>query len=136
MAKLKSLNKYLGRFRIFKQIDSIRKAVERPIHNNTKEIHLLLSDLRRAQILSQPKYADKKRLESFGFKVYSQNEEDGMIDEIFNRIGTTNRFFIEFGVQDGLECNTHFLLFQGWEGVFIEGSTEYCGRFAKISLHH
>lgn len=131
MAKLKSLHKYLGRFRIFKQIDSIRKAVERPIHNNTKEIHLLLSDLRRAQILSQPKYADKKRLESFGFKVYSQNEEDGMIDEIFNRIGTTNRFFIEFGVQDGLECNTHFLLFQGWEGVFIEGSTEYCGQIRK-----
>lgn len=38
----------------------------------------------------------------------------------------SNRFFIEFGVQDGLECNSHFLLLQGWSGVFIEGSKHYC----------
>ena len=42
-------------------------------------------------------------LENYGYKVYSQNDEDGIIEEIFNRIGTTNKRFIEFGVQDGLE---------------------------------
>lgn len=71
---------------------------------------------------------DPKRLENYGYKVYSQNDEDGIINEIFNRIGTTNRFFIEFGVQDGIECNCHYLLFQGWEGVFIEGSEDYCNK--------
>lgn len=60
-------------------------------------------------------------LESHGYKVYSQNDEDGIIAEIFNRIGTTNKKFIEFGVQDGLESNTHYLLLNGWAGLWIEG---------------
>ncbi|MGX2983813.1 hypothetical protein [Helicobacter sp. 23-1045] len=134
MAKMKSLSKYLGRLRVFKQIDSIRRAVEttQPHFDETlRQIHCLISDMRKEQIFSMPKFADKKRLEPFGFKVYSQNEEDGMIAEIFNRIGTTNRFFIEFGVQDGLECNTHYLLFQGWEGVYMEGSAEFCDKIRE-----
>ncbi len=83
------------------------------------------SEILRNQLLSTPKYSDSRRLEHFGYKVYSQNDEDGIIQEIFRRIGTTNRFFVEFGVQDGLECNTHFLLLQGWRGVFMDGSEEY-----------
>ena len=82
-------------------------------------------------ILNTPKYQDTKRLERFGYKVYSQNDEDGILAEIFRRIGAKNRFFIEFGVQDGLECNSHFLLLQGWSGVFIEGSAEYCKEIRK-----
>jgi hypothetical protein len=31
--------------------------------------------------------SDDKRLEPFGFKVYGQNDEDGIIEEIFNRLG-------------------------------------------------
>lgn len=125
MKKLKSLNTYLGRLRIFKQLDEIRKAVVRPTDYMLRNIQLLLSGIHRQQLLSQPKFADKKRLEPFGFKVYSQNEEDGMIAEIFNRIGTTNKFFIEFGVDVGLQCNSHYLLFQGWEGVYMEGSAKF-----------
>ncbi|MDR0579328.1 MAG: hypothetical protein LBG21_01855 [Campylobacteraceae bacterium] len=59
-------------------------------------------------------YENKRRfddpiyLERFGYKVYSQNDEDGIISEIFHRIGTANRVFVEFGVENGLENNTHF----------------------------
>jgi hypothetical protein len=60
-------------------------------------------------------------LDSFGYQVYSQNDEDGIINEIFKRIGTTNKKFVEFGVQDGLESNCHFLLLQGWCGLWIDG---------------
>jgi hypothetical protein len=42
-------------------------------------------------------YADDKRLEASGYKVYSQSDEDGIIAEIVRRIGTTNRRFVEFG---------------------------------------
>jgi hypothetical protein len=64
-------------------------------------------------------------LDSFGYKVYSQNDEDGIINEIFKRIGTTNKTFVEFGVESGLECNGHFLLFNGWRGLWIDGDKEY-----------
>jgi len=54
-------------------------------------------------------------------KVFSQNGEDGVIAEIFARIGTESRFFVEFGVEDGRECNTRFLAdVLGWGGVYFE----------------
>lgn len=64
---------------------------------------------------------DAKYLESFGYKVYSQNDEDGIIHEIFNRIGIESRTFVEFGVDTGIESNCHSLLLQGWKGLWIEG---------------
>ena len=64
-------------------------------------------------------------LEKYGFKVFSQNDEDGIIEEIFERIGTTNKKFIEFGVQDGIESNGHYLSLKGWSGFWIECDDEY-----------
>ena len=69
---------------------------------------------------------DEMCIERYGFKVYSQNDEDGIIEEIFARIGTTNKKFIEFGVQDGVESNGHYLLLKGWSGFWIECDSENC----------
>jgi hypothetical protein len=55
------------------------------------------------------------------FKVFSQNGQYGEIVEIFNRIGVTNRYFVEFGIQDGSEGNAVMLAdVFGWSGLFIE----------------
>lgn len=62
------------------------------------------------------------RLEHFGFKVYSQNDEDGIIEEIFKRLGITQGTFCEIGVENGLECNTLYLLHKGWRGIWLEGN--------------
>ena len=58
----------------------------------------------------------------YGFKTYSQSDEDGIIQEIFKRIGTNNRIFVEFGVESGVECNSVKLLVEGWRGLWLEGS--------------
>ncbi|MDR2555819.1 MAG: hypothetical protein LBC64_10385 [Fibromonadaceae bacterium] len=79
-----------------------------------------------AEIELAERLKDAVRLERYGYKVYSQNDEDGIIAEIFKRIGETNKKFIEFGVNDGLESNGHFLLHKGWQGLWIEGSSNYC----------
>lgn len=65
------------------------------------------------------------RPEHHAYKVFSQNLEDGIIAEIFRRIGTTEKTFVEFGVGDGRENNTLWLLCQGWKGLWIEGSSEF-----------
>lgn len=83
-----------------------------------------------AQIAETPRYQDPKRLLASGYKVFSQNQEDGMIAEVFRRIGTTSKRFIEFGVEDGLECNSAYLLTQGWSGAWIEGSAPQAARAA------
>jgi len=56
-----------------------------------------------------------------GFKVYSQIDEDGIIEAIFDDIGTKTKFFVEVGAGNGLENNSHYLLHKGWRGVWVEG---------------
>lgn len=83
-----------------------------------------------AETLREPRYAEPKRLLRHGFKVYSQHEEDGIIQEIFRRIGTANRTFVELGVETGVECNTVKLLIEGWRGTWIEANPQGCKAIA------
>ena len=87
----------------------------------------------RAQELARSRHADPLRLTRYGHKVYSQNDEDGIIAEIFNRIGVTNRSFVEFGVESGVECNSLWLLMQGWSGLWLEANEALC---KKIRVSH
>ena len=70
----------------------------------------------------QNRYDEPLSLIPHGYKVYSQNEEDGLIAEIFRRIGVTKKVFVEFGAGTGLENNTLFLLHQGWRGLWLDAS--------------
>jgi hypothetical protein len=81
--------------------------------------HMELTRFREEE-LAKPRHSDPKRLLRYGFKVYSQCDEDGIIHEIFNRIGVGSRTFIEFGVHNGAECNTAMLLLAGWRGLWLE----------------
>jgi hypothetical protein len=73
-------------------------------------------------LLATPKYGDARKLSHHELQVFSQGGEDGIISEIFRRIGTSDRRFVEFGVQDGMETNTTYLLSQGWSGVWFEAN--------------
>jgi hypothetical protein len=66
-------------------------------------------------------------VEQYGYKIFSQSDEDGIIAEIFHRIGTTNRTFVEFGAEIGQKNNTRNLLEKGWSGLWIEGNPDYAG---------
>lgn len=54
--------------------------------------------------------------------MYSQNNEDQIIAEIFEKIGEGSRVFFEIGVEDGSECNTRALREKGWKGVAIDNN--------------
>src|SRR4051812_25790034 len=49
-------------------------------------------------------------LRNFERKVFSQYGEDGIIEEIFRRIGEGGKFVLEFGIEDGSECNSRNLI--------------------------
>jgi len=85
-----------------------------------RQIRTLLTQEHLRQLLAEPKYQDPRRLSGHQFRVYSQNGEDGIFEEIFRRIGTTNQFFAEFGVQS-CENNSLYLLVKGWRGIWLEG---------------
>src|SRR5215216_5222390 len=75
--------------------------------------------------MAKPRHADPRRLLRYGFKIYAQNDEDGIIQEIFRRIGSTSRTFVEFGVESGVECNSVKLLVEGWRGLWIEARSDH-----------
>ena len=52
------------------------------------------------------------------------------------RIGTSTRYFVESGVENGPECHTTALLLQGWRGLWTARNTiyhenGYCFRTAR-----
>ncbi|HEX6705748.1 MAG TPA: hypothetical protein VF169_13375 [Albitalea sp.] len=59
---------------------------------------------------------------AYGAKHYSQNDEDGLIEEITRRtLGERAGSFLELGVGDGRENNTLNLVARGWRGVWLGG---------------
>ena len=87
--------------------------------------------------VTKPILLDKKNnfnINKFGIKIYSQNDEDGIILYIFKHIGIKTKKFIEIGVENGTECNTTNLLKNfNWKGIQIEGSKKLYND-AKIQL--
>ena len=67
--------------------------------------YVLSTDITPADSLLNWTYS----LKSKGRRVFSQADEDGVIEEVFNYVGTTNKVYVEFGASDGLECNTRYL---------------------------
>ena len=65
-----------------------------------------------------------------GRKIYSQTDEDGIIEEIFSHV-PNNKTFLEIGIQTGVECNSLYLLLKGWKGTWMEGSEKYCSIIEK-----
>ena len=68
--------------------------------------------------------ADPLHLHRFERSQYSQNGEDGILAEIFGRIGAQDRSFIEIGASDGAQNCTRALVETGWHGVWVEGDPE------------
>lgn len=59
------------------------------------------------------------------FRVYSQWGDDGIIQYLVHVLKLKSEFFIEFGVADFYESNTHFLMINNnWRGLVIDGSAD------------
>ena len=110
------------------QLDAIRQRIEQiwAAHSGLSLVHYQVEAAQLMRhILAEPPCDNPLRLERYGYKVYSQNDEDGILAEIFRRIDVTNRQFLEFGVENGLENNTLNLLEQGWSGAWLEGDPRH-----------
>ena len=71
---------------------------------------------------------------------YAQNGEDMLLKYIFEKINTTNKYFVEFGGWDGkFLSNTYFLRkHENWSGLLLEGNTNKVNSVIdreEINLH-
>jgi len=57
--------------------------------------------------------------------LYSESGEDGILFTLFQIFGLTNRFYVEFGAEDGSQCNTRALNeFAQFRGVLFDMNYE------------
>lgn len=89
----------------------------------------MLSKLLLAATVSGTLFAGKVHtqdvidLRPYECRLISQYGEDGVIQKIFDLIGTTDKYYVEFGAGDGHYCsNTEYLREKfGWTGLLLEG---------------
>lgn len=64
-------------------------------------------------------------LQEAEFKVFSQFDDDGIIQYLVQHLDIDTKVFIEFGVENYLEANTRFLLMNNnWRGLVMDGSDQ------------
>lgn len=80
-------------------------------HKNIR-VNLILLFMRNRKI---------ENINSFEQRYYSQGGEDGIINIIFNKIKTTNKFCVEFGIHS-TEGNTIYLKKRGWNCLWMDGN--------------
>lgn len=90
------------------------------------ELTELARDIRNSLgiLANAERLSDLRRLSACGEQYFSAHDEDGIISEIFRRIGTSNKFFVEIGAGDGRENNSLYLLLQNWNGFWLEANPQ------------
>lgn len=75
-------------------------------------------------------------LQGFEFQVHSQYGEDGILQRLIQVVPLANKVFVEFGVEDYMEANTHFLLTNdNWSGLVIDGSPSNIARIISDPVY-
>lgn len=93
-------------------------------------LQLALAEEERS-LLSQIAERTPENIVLKGRKVFSQNDEDGIIAAIFATVGG-GKTFIEMACGDGVENNTRLLLLDGWKGVWVDGSEDHIAGIEKM----
>ena len=63
-------------------------------------------------------------INNFEFRITSQNNEDGIIKYIFEKV-PSNKYFVELGF-DAYQCNSLNLIKNGWSGLLIDADENKC----------
>ncbi len=109
-------------------LNAIRAAVgQRDIRRDSRENRLLLGEclLELKRNLWNSLSFTPDNWDEIGFSVFSQSNEDGLIQYLINHMEIPNKTFVEFGIENYLQSNTRFLLLHNnWSGLVMDGSKE------------
>jgi hypothetical protein len=108
------------------RLDRIKELVARFYSGiiRTESLYALTIRQYRESVFKREVAEDPKLLTPYGWSGFSQNDEDGIIQEIFRRIGIANHSFVEFGSGDCLLNAGTYLLLCGWKGLWIDSQAD------------
>jgi hypothetical protein len=77
---------------------------------------------------------DVKGLNAYAKRIHSQWGEDGILEEIFARIGTKNKYCVEFGAGNGSELSNiwHLIESKGWRGLLMDNDEKRCAAWDEL----
>jgi hypothetical protein len=92
------------------------------LRESERATYFALAELaRRHSAAGASSPSPEEPLTRYEYRVFSQNGEDGVLAELLGRLGTSGRWFVEFGIENGTEGNCVFLAdVMGWSGLFLE----------------
>lgn len=83
-----------------------------------------------------PDFNNPKWIQDKEFRVYSQFGDDGIIQWLIYFLNIKDNNFIEFGVEDFYESNSHFLLINNtWNGFVLDSSTNNLNNLKKSDIY-
>jgi hypothetical protein len=101
-----------------KRLKSIYTRVRRKTEHHSETMLLLAGKEMAWRVASLPPNTDFRKV---GFKVFSQWDEDGIIQYLISKTPIERKTFIEFGVENYEESNTRFLLLNDhWQGMVLD----------------
>ncbi|HET9102351.1 MAG TPA: hypothetical protein VFN55_03280 [Solirubrobacteraceae bacterium] len=111
------------------QLDAVGELKRMATLSTDRSVYLALAELgRRYAAVAEGSLGEPpdRGLAGSELRVFSQNGEDGVLAEILGRIGVSERFFVEFGIESGREGNCVYLAdVAGWRGLFMEGGDAF-----------
>jgi hypothetical protein len=108
--------------KIKKRVKLSYKKVRRKLPSYSETACVLLGQKMSREVAALPA---NENFRNVGFKVFSQWDEDGIIQYLVSHLPIRSRTFIEFGVEDYEESNTRFLLFKDhWQGMVLDACDE------------
>tara|TARA_B100000989_G_scaffold269431_1_gene224828 strand:- start:370 stop:1206 length:837 start_codon:yes stop_codon:yes gene_type:complete len=113
------MKRILKRFTIIKWILNFRREFSLIRFETLRQTRIQQAILKELLIQN---YSKDNPLLKYEYQTFSQNGEDGIINEIFKRLSITKGEFIEIGTGGGSENNTRLLLELGWRGTWIDGN--------------
>ena len=115
-------------FSMFKKLKKAYRRLFFEIRQNNELLETLVQSTLSSELdalKSAGRRRDNKNIAYHSYQHLSQSDEDGIIKTIFHTLGIRTGQFIEIGVGDGLQNNTASLLYQGWVGLWVEGSESF-----------
>jgi hypothetical protein len=114
-------------------LKSIYAKLRRKAERHSEAMLLLLGKEMAWRVASLPPNTDFRKV---GFKVFSQFDEDGIIQYLVNGLHIKSKTFIEFGVENYEESNTRFLLLNDhWQGMVLDARASDIRYIEQDKIH-
>src|ERR1700730_14287051 len=105
---------------VIKKTRSLSSLISGKKQTLSETTALLMGKQMSWRVASLPSNLDFRKV---GFKVFSQFDEDGIIQYLINKLPIHNKTFIEFGVENFEESNSRFLMINDhWQGMVLDAS--------------